>query len=140
MHPLDCFPRHVPVDEDGFDWRPQEDVARYTHGHNGDFLVTPFQCDLCIFWNLHKRNPIATPQDDLLLCCIRRINLDAMWRRESAMVASKVRGARQMVTMWHQVGLTPVFPPIGPYPVSDLFGYRGAIVMVLKSLDPGRYA
>jgi hypothetical protein len=78
MHPLDLFPCHVPVDEDGFDWRPQEDVARYTHGRNGDFLVTPFQCDLCIFWNLHKRNPIATPQDDLLLCCIRRINLDAM--------------------------------------------------------------
>jgi len=140
MHPLDRFPRHVPVDEAGFDWRPPADLARYTHARNGDFLVTPFQCDLCIFRNLQRRNPIGTPQDDLLLCCIRRINLDAVWGRESATVASTLRGARQMVTMWRQVGVAPAFPAIGPYPVSDSFGYRVAIAMVLKSLEPGRYA
>jgi len=25
-HPLDHFQRHIPVDEDGFDWQPQEDT------------------------------------------------------------------------------------------------------------------
>jgi hypothetical protein len=137
--PLDRFPHHAPVDEDGFDWGPQEDVTQYTHGRNGDHMVTPFQCDLCIFRNLQRRNPVAGLQDDLLLCFICRVNLDALWGRESTTVASTLRGSRQMVTMWRQVGLTPVFPKIRPYPVADSFGYRVAIAMVLKSLDPGWY-
>lgn len=68
LHPLDRFSRHVPADESGFDWRPQEDLLHYTHGRNGDNLVTPFQCNLCIFRNLQCRNPLPGLQDDLLLC------------------------------------------------------------------------
>jgi hypothetical protein len=140
LHPLDRFSRHVPADESGFDWRPQEDLLHYTHGRNGDNLVTPFQCNLCIFRNLQCRNPLPGLQDDLLLCCIWRVNLDAVWGRESTTVASTLRCARQMVTMWHHVGLATAFPNMGPQPVKDSFGYSVAIAMVLKSLDPGRYA
>jgi hypothetical protein len=45
-----------------------------------------------------------------------------------------------MTRLWTRVGLTPTFPPLGPHPVSDLFGISVVIAMILKSLDPGRYA
>jgi hypothetical protein len=44
-----------------------------------------------------------------------------------------------MVKMWARVGLTPSFPPLGPYPVADSFGFSVAIAMVMKSLEPGKY-
>lgn len=40
-----------PSDEDGYHWGRQEDSTRHTCGRDGDHLVTPFQCDLCVFRN-----------------------------------------------------------------------------------------
>jgi len=73
------------------------------------------------------------------LCCICHVNLDAVWGRQSLTVASTLRGAVQMTQFWTKVGLTPNFPPLGPYLVGDLFGASVAIAMILKSLDPGCY-
>lgn len=102
--------------------------------------MTPFQCDLCLFRNLQLRNPLPShPKDDLLLCCIRRVNLDALWGREPHTVDATLRGCQQMVAQLKQVGVEPDFPPLGPHPVWDSFGVRVAIAMVLKSLQPGRY-
>jgi hypothetical protein len=86
---MDRFFHYVLADEGGFDWRPPEEKLRYRHARDGDHLLTPFQCDLCMFRNLQHRNPIPqNHQDDLLLCCIRRANLDAMWGRESHTVSA----------------------------------------------------
>jgi len=46
----------------------------------------------------------------------------------------------QMIKMWARVGLAPTFSPLGPYPVADSFGVSVAIAMVMKSLEPGKYA
>ena len=75
-------------------------------------------------------------RDALLLCCIRRANLDVLWGRESHTVDSTLRAAKQLVRMWNQVGLEPNFPALGPFPVGDSVGFRVAIRMLLKS---GRY-
>lgn len=140
QHPLDRFYRHSPADEDGFEWQPPEDMNRHTHARDGDNLVTPFQCDLCTFRNMQLRNPIpGHAVDDYLLCCIRRVQLDALWGREPQTVLATLRSAKQMLKQWRIVGLTPHFPALGPYPVEDSFGVRVAIAMVLKSLEPGRY-
>ena len=136
----DRFYHHVPTDEEGFDWRPLDDQLRYCQGRDGDHLLTPFQCDLCWFRNLQGRDPLADdPKDTLLSCCIRRANLDALWGREPHTVASTLRAAKQLVKLWEQVGLTPDFPALGPYPVGDSVGFRVAVGMLLKSLEPGRY-
>jgi hypothetical protein len=45
-----------------------------------------------------------------------------------------------MVAQWQKVGLTPQFPPLGPFPVCDLLGMGVAVAMLLKSLEPGRYS
>lgn len=139
-HRLDKFFHYTPVDEDGFEWRPADDLNRHKYGRNGDHLLTPFQCDLCSFRNLQGRNPVANSyQDDMVLCCIRRVTLDSLWGREPNTVMATERGIRQMLEQWKRVGLKPDLPLLGPYPVEDSFGMRVAIAMVLKSLEPGKY-
>jgi hypothetical protein len=129
------------VDEGGFEWRQVEDTLLHTHARDGDHLVTPFQCDLCAFRNLQRHNPIpGSATDDMLLCCIRRVNLDALWGRELSTVSATLRAMGQMVKMGSRVGLTPTFSPLGSYPVVDSFGFSVAIAMVMKSLEPGKYA
>jgi hypothetical protein len=53
------------------------------------------------------------------------------------MVDSTLRAAKQLVRLWKQV--EPDFPSLGPHPVGDSVGFRVAIGMLLKSLEPGRY-
>jgi hypothetical protein len=135
-HPLDKFYYHCSKDEDGFEWGPKEDATRFWVARAGDHLLVPFQCDLCSFRNLTRRNPSSSsPQDDLLLCCIRRANLDAVWGRESTTVSATLRGARQLLSFW-RIEL----PSRGPFPVGDSLGLRVAIGMLIKSLEPGRYS
>jgi hypothetical protein len=139
-HPLDRFFQFEVTDEDGFDWRPAEDKLRHKHARNGDHLLTPFQCDVCMFRNLQGRDPlIGSAADDLLLCCIRRANLDAVWGRETHTVEATLRSLSQLTRQLALVGLTPDLPPLGPYPVADLCGVRVAVGMLLKSLEPGRH-
>jgi hypothetical protein len=53
------------------------DVGQHTCAHNGDHLITPFQCVLHVFCNLMGHNPTAN--DGLLLACIQQVDLDALW-------------------------------------------------------------
>jgi hypothetical protein len=47
-----------------------------------------FQCDLCHFRNIQKRDPgREDPADIFLLTMIRRANLDAFWSRKSSTVS-----------------------------------------------------
>jgi hypothetical protein len=114
-HPTDHFYHHVETDDDGFDWRPDSDLTRHQEARDGDNLTTPFQCDLCSFRNLQQRDPNPTlAQDTLLLCCIRRANLDAVWGRESQTVSATLRSAKQLIRLWEKAGLAPQFPPPPP--------------------------
>jgi hypothetical protein len=140
-HPDDHFYCHQATDDDGFDWRPRETLLRYRVARNGDNLITTFQCDLCCFRNLQQRDPLPdVPKDNLLLCVIRRALLDALWGREPQTVEATLRAARSMVSQWQKVGLTPQFPPLGPFPVCDSLGMGVAVAMLLKTLEPGKYS
>jgi hypothetical protein len=54
-------------------------------------------------------------------------------------VASTLRAVKQLVRLWDQVGLPPELLALGPFPVEDSVGFRVAVGMLLKSLEPGRY-
>jgi hypothetical protein len=58
-------------------------MNNHRRGRNGDHLMAvPFECDLCHYRNLRKRDPVLTdPRDVYLLTAIRRANLDAFWAR-----------------------------------------------------------
>ncbi len=69
---------------------------QYKHARDGDHTLVPFECDLCIFRKLSGRSPREQePVDDLLLGCIRRINLDAFW----SSATSTVHGNRDKLAM-----------------------------------------
>jgi hypothetical protein len=95
-------------------------LAHHKEGKDGDHLTTPFQCDLCWFRNLQHRDPNPDlTKDTLLLCCIRRATLDAVWGREPQTVSATLRTAKQMIRLWDKVGMQPQFMPLGPFPVCD---------------------
>jgi len=129
--PNNLFHHAQPSDETGFHWKSDKDRDRHLFARDGDHLITPFQCDLCVFRNLQGRNP--TFQDDFMLACIRQVNLYALWGRETATVGSTLRAVKQTISALKQVRLPPPFPALGPYPVANQFGYSIAIAMLIKS-------
>ena len=82
-HTSDRFEVQEELDEDGYKVMDDDSkLPRYSYGVDGAHLMTTFQCDLCIFRKLQKRNPVVTSKkDELLLGVVRRINLDAFWAR-----------------------------------------------------------
>jgi hypothetical protein len=136
------FPRQCPVDDDGVDQTQVGDELRYLQGRNGDQLLVPFQCDLCHFRNIMKRNPWESRwEDHEILEYIRRAILDSFWSRETSTVAFNLREARRMEKkVSDRLGMPSITPPMGPFPVEDVCGMKAAIALLDRSLDPGRYA
>ena len=59
-----------------------DDKMGFREAHDGDHLMTTFQCNQCHFKNCKGRSTIiGNEQDDLDLLCIRRATLDAFWSR-----------------------------------------------------------
>ena len=46
-----------PENNEGDQWRMQQDKNRFLHARNGDLLCAPFQCDWCWFVNMTGRTP-----------------------------------------------------------------------------------
>lgn len=116
---MDNFHINKPTDESGFEWlKKEKDSLRFLQGRDGDHLMTPFQCDWCVFRLLTHRIPSPTNrQDEFLLCVIRRANLDALWGREESTVLANRRNMDQLLRLWQdQVGMEPSLPSLGPYP------------------------
>ena len=142
-HPTDKFHINLPADEDGYSWLAhEEDQFRFRQARNGDHLMTPFQCDWCLFRLVTGRVPRSTARHDVfLLCILRRCNLDAFWGRESSTVLANRRNLDQLIHLWDNLlDTTPVLPSLGPYPAYDCFGVTVAVGLLVKSLNPGKYA
>jgi len=128
-----------PENEFGATWEKPEDTTRFMVGRSGDFLVFPFQCDLCWFYNLEKRSPKANSySDELLLAYIRRVNLDGMWARSPSTVNSVRTSIIAMLRSWRELGVQPDLPSLGPWPVSDRVGFRLALAELKLSQRPGK--
>jgi hypothetical protein len=129
------------VDDDGIEIVKAGDEKRFLEARPGDNLLTPFQCELCHFRNIMKRNPVnANWADREILEYIRRANLDAFWARETNTVNNNLRDAVRMESkISGRLGLPSVTPPMGPFPLEDKFGMAAAIATLDRSLDPGIY-
>ena len=140
-HKLDNFHINKPEDASGFIQVEKQDELRFQEARDGDHLMCSFQCDLCLFYRMKGRLPIEHDmKDELLLVCLRRANLDAMWSREPSTVASNRREMEKMLKISAELGIDPSFAALGPFPLEDIQGVNVAIHMLRRSLDPGRYA
>ena len=124
-------------DEEGLDL-PQKEDDMYAVARDGDTCMVPFQCDLCHFRNLMGRDPLlGNIADDESLCLIRRANLDAFWSRTSNTVSTNLRNLQTVKNWGGDLGLN-LLPDTGPFELQDDFGMGIAMVILKKSLQPGR--
>ena len=124
-------------------WRARTKDRRedYSHARAGDHLMTPFECDWCIFRKLRGEEPDPkSVQDKYLMVCVRRMNLDAFWSRATSTVAQNTRNAKKMIEKSMKVGIPyGPFMSHGPFPSYDHCGYQVAYLMLDSSLDEGKY-
>ena len=104
-------------------------------------MGVPFECDLCHFRNMNRRDPISgCPKDDRTITVIRRAQLDVFWSRRPGTVSGSLGRLRRDYQEVHErcnVGraLLPYFPATE---VKDRVGMAAAITMLIASLRSGR--
>ena len=122
-------------------WKSQWEEDKYCRARVGDHLLTPFECDRCIFWRLAGRNPsLSSDQDKLLLACIRRANLDSLWSRSSQTVYQNMRKVIQSLEFSATLGLDGAYLIHNPTPFYDYAGYEIAYSILLHSRRPGKHS
>jgi hypothetical protein len=136
----DKFHINKGVDEDGNDMLDREsDANRYKTGIDGSHLMTPFQCDICIFRNLYKRDPRSVTADKENLVVIRRMNLDSIWSREPSTISKNAQSLARLIRTCEGSGFCPELPKLGPFQVKDKSGFCVAFSMLIHSLRAGRH-
>jgi hypothetical protein len=136
--------RHFPIrrklDEDGELLEEEDEDVRFQQARAGDHLMVPFQCELCHFRNIMKRDPNYSLATDVeLLDTMRRGNLDAFWSREKTTVGSNLREAARTARTENRYGMPSVTPKMGPWPLTDSLGMAVAVAVLDRSLDKGVY-
>ena len=116
-----------------------DDEFRLQYGRHGDQLTMAFQWDRC-----HVRNMLGRElrdADRFLMKCIRQPILDSLWRREPGTVSSTYSRAQVLESYGVDLRIGQVRPHLAPYALTDDFGMKVALTMVLvKSLEAGRNA
>lgn len=104
-------------------------------------MGVPFECDLCHFRNLTKRNPIwGDPRDEYTITCIRRASLDAMWARAPSTVRANLNRIRLDYSASVELfSIHDPMPNLGWERLEDRVGMGIAIVTLHSSLRPGKY-
>ena len=130
---------HREENEVNLSWIKKGEDSRFLEGIDGAFLVVPFQCDVCWFRVLEKREPkVGSYQDGRILTYIRRVNLDLIWSRAPGTIASTRDNIKMMIRMWRELGVSIDLPSLGPWPVEDKVGFRVAMAQVRYSQRPGK--
>lgn len=117
----------------------------FQKGRDGDHLMgIPFECDLCHYRNMKKKNPdFGCQRDVYLLMVIRRANLDAFWARASSTVSGNLkRAVRDNLETRVRTGLegSELLPTLGWPKLEDRVGMAGAVQTLVASLREGKYA
>jgi hypothetical protein len=108
------------VDKDGEFLEDEDEYERFQIARPGDHLMVPFQCELCHFRNIMKRNPtVRVPEDQELLDFMRRANLDAFWSQEKSSVFSNLKEAMRVKRTAFRLRMPSITPPMGPFPLED---------------------
>ena len=130
----------MPENEEGFQLERPADELRFKTGRNGDHLMTQFQCDLCQFRNIMKRDPDVEKikSDEGLLVCMRRAILDSLWSREPSTVRNNLTECRRAVKIGDMFGFHNTFVSMGPFPIEDSWGLKEACILLHRSLDTGK--
>lgn len=134
----DWFAVRTVRDEEGEEIVGAQRDDDFMVARKGDNWTTPFQCDRCHFVNMNGREAGMGSRDQVVLALIRRANLDAFWDRSTSTVEAHGREVARMDRIADELGMTPFQTSLGPWPLEDAFGMKVAVLMLKRSLDPGR--
>ena len=130
---------NAPEEDEGVVWKRKRDSTKFINARSGDFIFTPFQCDICSFRNIQKRSPSSSSQaDQRLMAYIRRANLDAFWSRTSGTVSGSLVSIRNILKTSDTLNMPPPLEDLGPWPTEDVQGLRLAITILQASQEGER--
>jgi hypothetical protein len=134
------FPIRMPVDEEGFRVVKSKDLGRFLTARDGDHLISEFQCPLCHFRNIYKRNPREDKAMDVLVMStyMPRAIIDSFWSRETSTVNGNRYEVERILKSHSKFGMEEALPKLGPKPLVDLAGMSCAISFLDRSHDPGK--
>jgi hypothetical protein len=113
----------------------------FRRARNGDHLLVPFECDICIYKKLRGCTPEQDARENVVLrACIRQINIDAFWSRATSTVKANTDKTKLALELSESVGLEGPYVQEGFLPTFDHCGYQVAIQMLLALKRPGRYS
>jgi hypothetical protein len=119
----------------------EEDEERFMCARQGDQFMTVFQCELCHYRNIYKRNPQkGRALDPKVFAVFRRATLDSFWARESSTVRATSNYIRRGLEIASEFEFDDVYPARGPLPLDDRVGMREAVILLTRTQDPGRNA
>jgi hypothetical protein len=129
----------MPEDFTGATIEELGELDRFMQARPGDHLCTSFQCPNCQSQNIRGRDldvgkSIADACFESL--CIRA-QLDAFWARSRETVSGHLREVRFMARYGSALGFTPM-PPLGPFRLGQHNGMMQAILLEMRTLEPGR--
>ena len=91
-------------------------------GIDRSHLISPFQCDICIFRSLFKQDPSHVIADVQNMAVIRCMNLDMIWSQEPSTIAKNMSYLKSVITIGEASGFEPQLPALGPGAFEDRFG------------------
>ena len=123
------------------DWGAKgKELRDYQEAREGDALLTPFECDLCVFRRLRGKDPVlGRQQDRFLLDLIRRANLDAFWSRARSTVAQNLSKVKLLLEFSKTAEVDSLFMSRQPFPMKDHCGYELAVATLQYSRRPGKH-
>ena len=138
-HELDASKAAVPRDFNGASLAEVEDEIRYREGRSGDHLCTAFQCPNCQSQNIRGVDLCQDDPEDVAfeVACIRA-TLDAFWSHSSKTVSGHVSEVNFIVKYAKMLGMQNPLPRLGPFPVGHHLGMLQAIMVIMRSMEPGR--
>ena len=132
------FEVKIPRDFYGASLAEVEDEIRFRVARPGDHMCSSFQCPNCQCQNILGRDLVpGNASDEAFTSLVTRATLDAFWYRSSGTVNGHVTEMRFLTRYAEALGFDP-FPRLGPIPLGDHLGMKEAILLVLRSHEPGK--
>ena len=88
----------------------------------GAHLIPPFQCDICVFCTILKKDPRRCYDDKQNLARISRMKLYEMRSWETSTIDANMINLNNFITTCKYSGFDPQLLYIGPLPFEDVFG------------------
>ena len=85
-----------------------------------------------------KRLVKGEVDSEALECMVIRATLDAFWSRSTKTVSGHLGEVKRLIKYSERLDITHPVPRLGPFPLGDHLGMLQAIMVVMRSLEPGR--